>query len=122
MKPIMDWGDCMNNHIKKIEIDNDKIASIKKMCFAREKLLVKAELDDETASIIAADYYEIIKELLVALMLKEGLKCDNHECLVSYFMNRYPEREYETNIIHQLKYVRNRLEFDNIIKMLHNMF
>ena len=69
--------------------------------------------DDETASIIATDYYEVIKELLTALLLKNGLKSENHECLISFFKNNY-DFDYETNILRQLKNVRNRASYDGV--------
>ncbi len=138
MKEIMNWDVCLNEHIKIVEVDKDKIDSIKKMCLARLKVIPQIKLDEETASIIAVDYYEIIKELLIALLLKEGLKADNHECLISYFKYKYKEYDYETKLIHQLKEARNRatydgvfikeeyikrnkLEFDNIINILFNL-
>src|SRR5210317_206324 len=114
MKELMSWEICELEHIKKVSVDEEKINSIVKMTEIRLKVLKQIKLDDETASIIATDYYEVIKELLIALLLKNGLKSDNHECLISFFKNRFPEREYEVNIIHQLKDVRNRVSYDGI--------
>ena len=136
MKEIMEFELCKREHLKMVEPDTEKAESIRRMCKAREKLLKKAELDSETASIIASDYYEIIKELLVAILLKKGFKSDNHECLISFFKKNYTDYEYEAKVIHQLKDVRNRatydgifvkkeyilqnkLEFANIIQLLH---
>ncbi|MBS3143865.1 hypothetical protein J4446_03265 [Candidatus Woesearchaeota archaeon] len=85
MKEIMDWDICEKENIRKVSVDEDKIDSILKMCSARFKFVKKQEIDKETASIITENYYEIIKELLTALLLKNGLKSDNHECLISYF-------------------------------------
>ena len=138
MKEIMDFELCKREHLKMVESDTEKAESIRRMCKAREKLLKKAELDSETASIIASDYYEIIKELLVAILLKKGFKSDNHECLISFFKKNYADYEYEAKVIHQLKDVRNRatydgifvkkeyilqnkLEFANIIQLLHKI-
>lgn len=134
----MAWRTCIEGHIKKVEPDNDKIASILKMCRIRLRVINGIVLDEETASIIATDYYEVIKELLVALLLKKGLKSDNHECLISFFKENYRKQEYEAKIIYQLKDVRNRvsydgvfvkkdyiemnkLEFNHIIKLLHKL-
>jgi len=114
MKEIMDFEVCKKEHLKAVEPDHDKIESIEKMCKARQKLITNAEIDAETASIVASDYYEIVKEFLIALLLKNGLKSDNHECLISYFKRHYPEYEYETQCIHQLKSVRNRATYDGI--------
>ena len=134
----MKWKLCLNEYIKKVEKDDEKIKSIIKMGEIRLMVLNKTKLDDETASIIAADYYEIIKELLIALLLKNGLKSDNHECLISFFKEQYLNLDYEVNIIYHLKNVRNRttydgvfvkkeyiisnkLEFEHIIKLLKNL-
>ena len=110
----MNWQQCLKEHIKKVNLDNEKINSMVRMCNIRLKVLKQIRIDKETASVIASDYYEVIKELLTALLLKKGLKSDNHECLISFFKQNFPEYEYETNIIHQLKGIRNRVSYDGI--------
>ena len=114
MKQLMPWNECIKAHIKKVEPDKQKISSIMKMCNVRLKVVEQISLDAETASVIAEDYYEIIKELLTALLLKEGLKSDNHECLIRFFTVRFPECEYEAETIFKLKDVRNRVSYDGI--------
>lgn len=114
MRAIMPWEVCLHEHIKNVEPDKEKIASIMKMCAVRLRVIEQVDLDDETASVIASDYYEVIKELLTALLLKDGLKSDNHECLVSFFKEKFPKHEYETKMMHQLKHVRNRILYDGI--------
>tara|TARA_Y100000310_G_C20350042_1_gene653881 strand:- start:30 stop:455 length:426 start_codon:yes stop_codon:yes gene_type:complete len=114
MRELMSWDICQKEHIKKVQIDQDKIDSIKKMCKIRHRVTKEITLDEETASIIASDYYEVIKELLTALLLKDGLKSKNHECLISFFKHKYKEYEYESNIIHKLKNIRNRVSYDGI--------
>ena len=114
MKEIMDWKICLQEHIKKVDQDGEKISSILKMCDIRLRVLQGVELDEETASVIAADYYEVIKELLTALLLKNGLKSDNHECLISFFKFKFPKYEYEAKVVHQLKNVRNRVSYDGV--------
>ena len=114
MKEIMKWDLCKKDYIKKVDHDIDKMNSIIRMCKAREKLIVKAEIDDETAPVIASDYYEIIKELLIVLLLKYKMKSSNHECLISFFKEKYPKYEYEAKLIHQLKNVRNRAMYDGV--------
>jgi len=114
MKEIMNWQKCLEEHIIKIDKDSEKIKSIIRMCNIRLKIVKQIKIDQETASVIASDYYEVIKELLTALLLKNELKSDNHECLISFFKQNFPEYEYETKIIHQLKDVRNRVSYDGI--------
>ena len=110
----MDWNVCRAEHISNVTPDKGKIASMRKMCSVRLRMLKMTVLDEETASVIVADYYEVIKELLVALLLKNGLKSDNHECLISYFKVTFSEYAYETEIIHTLKDIRNRVSYDGI--------
>lgn len=113
-KEIIDWDVCKKEHIRQISIDKDKINSILKMCDVRLRFIKKQKIDEETASLITEDYYEIIKELLTALLLKNGLKSEDHECLISYFKNYYPTCEYEINKIYELKNIRNRINYDGV--------
>ena len=78
------------------------------------RVLQEIPLDEETASIIAEDYYEIIKELLTALLLLSGKKSDNHECLISFFKKNYPQKEYEITIIYELKKIRNAIDYEGL--------
>ena len=114
MKDIMDWKICEKDYVRKVSPDINKVNSILKMCDIRLRFTEKHEIDNETASIITEDYYEIIKELLTALLLKDGLKSENHECLISYFKEKHSKYEYEINIIHELKNIRNRISYDGI--------
>lgn len=113
-KEVMGWETCLKEHIKKVETDKEKIKSIKKMCSIRQKVIKDIKLDEEKASIVAESYYEIIKELLVALLNSFGLKSDNHECLIAFFKNKFPKYEYEAGIIYDLKNIRNRIVYDAI--------
>lgn len=114
MKEVMDWQICLDEHIKKITPDLEKIKSIIKMAEIRLEVINQIKLDDRNASVLATDYYEIIKELLVALLIKNGLKSDNHECLISFFKKQFPNYEYEASLIYQLKEARNRISYDGV--------
>jgi uncharacterized protein (UPF0332 family) len=114
MRELTPWENCLREHVKKVQPDRERIASILKMCQVRQRVTEEIMLDDQTASVIAADYYEVIKELLTALLLKHGLKSDNHECLMSFFKNKYPAYDYEINVIYQLRDVRNRVSYEGV--------
>ena len=107
-KELMGWEQCRKEFIRSVGVDTEKNISILRMCAVRGKVVNSIVLDSETASIIAEDYYEIIKELLTALLLLEGLKSDNHECLIAFFKQQYPQKEYEWGIIFELKKIRNK--------------
>lgn len=110
----MDYETCQKEHLRQVQPDTDKIQSILKVVKARLKIIPQVQKDEETTSIIVTDYYEVIKELLTALLLKNGLKSDNHECLISFFKKNYPKYEYEAHTIHQLKDIRNRINYDGL--------
>ncbi len=112
-RELMGWEEC-SKHIRKVMIDYDKIRSIRKLCEVRLRVVQQIKLDPETASLIAEDYYEIIKELLTALFLLSGRKSDNHECLITFFKKSYPEKEYETTLIHELKRIRNAINYEGL--------
>ena len=111
-KEIMDFERCKKEFIRVAEKDTEKIKSILKMAELELQIISKIEVNSDTASKLAKDYYEIIKELLIALLLSHGLKSSNHECLISFLKQKYPKFEYEATLIHQLKNIRNRISYD----------
>ncbi len=111
-KEIMDFERCEKEFIRNVDKDIEKIKAILKMVRFESDIVSDIKIKDNTASKLAKDYYEIIKELLVALLLSYGLKSSNHECLVSFFKMKYPKYEYEAKLIHELKNVRNRISYD----------
>ena len=113
-KRIMDWEICEKEHINKVRVDKEKINSILKMLDILLKITKQIKKDEETVSIITGNYYEIIKELLTALLLKHGMKSDNQECRISFFKKHYLDYDYEANLIHELKNIRNRIYYDGI--------
>ena len=112
-KELMSWESCAG-HIRNITVDREKAISMLKLCKVRLRVVKQVKLDEETASIIAEDYYEIIKELLTALLLLNGKKSDNHECLITFFKKIYHEKEYETIVIYELKRIRNAIDYEGI--------
>lgn len=135
MRDLMDWNRCKEDFIREIEVDKEKIDSIMEIAELRLKLFKKIPIDKDSVPFIVESYYEIIKELLTALLLSQGLRSKNHQCLISYFYHKYPDYEAEAHLIHQMSYLRNRLnyygesieldfyeknklEFESIIKIL----
>jgi hypothetical protein len=131
----MDWNYCEEKFIKKVESDPSKINSLLETSELRKEYLKSKEVTKKNISFIVEGYYEIIKELLTALLLSRGLRSKNHQCLISFFYKNYPDYEAEAYLISQLCFLRNRLnyygelidsefykknykEFDKIIKLL----
>ena len=111
MIDIMNWEMCEEKFIRLVEKDQEKIKSIIEMAIGRLLFIKTRTVNESRVSFIVEGYYEVIKELLVALLLKNGLKSSNHQCLISYFYKEHPEYEYEANLIAQMSYLRNRLNY-----------
>ena len=130
---LMNWNECEKDFIREVEIDLERIKSIKNKALKRLDRARNPFKDD--ISLAVEDYYEVIKELLVAYMLKFGMRSKNHQCLISFFYKQNPQLETEANLMQQMSFYRNRLdyygedipvsfyeknkkEFENIIKLL----
>lgn len=111
MMNLMDWNECENKFIRNVEIDHERIRSIKSKALLRKKRADNTKPTRENISFIVEDYYETIKELLVALLLKNGLRSKNHQCLISYLYKKYPDMEFDVQIISQMSFFRNRLDY-----------
>lgn len=107
----MDWNYCERNFVRKVEIDPSKINSLLKTSELRLKDVKNKKVTDDNVSFVIEGYYEIIKELLIALLLSHGLRSKNHQCLISFFYKNYPEYEAEAFLISQLSFLRNRLNY-----------
>jgi len=68
-------------------------------------------VSERNVSFIVEGLYEVLKELLTALMLLNGLRSQNHQCLIAYFRQEFPEKEFESDLLGRLCYRRNRLNY-----------
>lgn len=107
----MDWKECEKEFIRKVEADKERAISIVKRAMQRKNMLELIKVSEENVSFIVEGYYEVIKELLVAYLLNNGLRSKNHQCLISYFYMNNKDYEYEANLISQMSYLRNRLNY-----------
>ena len=134
----MDWNECEKGFIRNVSVDEEQIKSIVKRADDRLERARDTDIGKYNVSLVVEDYYEVIKELLVAYLLKNGLRAKNHQCLISYFYKQSPDYEKETQLILQMSFFRNRLnyygedvpkefyienknEFENIIKLLKDL-
>ena len=135
---MKDFKSCINEKvIAKDEKDINRVKSLLKFAELRKKFWSK-DYGKMYSFLAAEGYYEIIKELLTALLNLHGYKCSNHECLIAFFREAYPKYEYEANAIDMLRKVRNtinyrgvftdnsyleknKLEFNHIIEILQRL-
>src|SRR3989344_5423640 len=96
MLNLMDWRGCREKSIVRI---------------ALLRLERARNIKVKSVSLIVEDYYEVIKELLTAYLLKNGLRSRNHQCLITYFYRENFDYEREAHIISQMSFFRNRLDY-----------
>lgn len=96
----------------KITPDKEKARNILKMISLLEERIKKQERARMTALIIA-DYYEIVKELLTAILLSDGYKTLSHKDLIDYLKEKYTEfSNHEISVIDDLRVLRNRIAYE----------
>ncbi|MBU1199806.1 MAG: hypothetical protein KKF46_04995 [Nanoarchaeota archaeon] len=110
-KELMSWENCLTHHIKRIQKDKNRANELIKMADLRYEFWKKHHYDKKYVSLVVDGYYEVIKEMLTALLYTEGFKSGNHECLIAFFKHKYPEFDYESDIIYQLKNIRNEISY-----------
>ncbi|MAG73763.1 hypothetical protein CL620_05570 [archaeon] len=139
MKKLITWELCERKFIRNVEPDMAQVDSLVEKALLRYKRANNTKADNETISFIVEDYYEVIKELLVAYLLTKGMRSQNHQCLIAFLLKEHPEYEHEITLISQMSYFRNRLnyygetvpakfyhknkdEFHSVIKLLQTLF
>ena len=106
----MNWQECERTFIRKVSPDLEKVSSMREMAKDRWTFVNSLVINEKNVSFIFDDYYEIIKELLIALLLKKGMRSKNHQCLFTFFYKEYGY-EAEVTVIKQMNYLRNRLDY-----------
>ncbi len=110
MNELMPWEECQRKFIRKVTIDPEKIKSLIETAKAREKFVNSLTITKNNVSFVFENYYEVIKELLIALLLSQGMRSQNHQCLFTFFSKEY-HYDAEVVVIKQMGYLRNRLEY-----------
>ncbi len=91
--------------------DKEMTRSILKMADVRLRAIESLN-KKEFMSIIVENYYEVIKELITALMSADGLKTLRHEVLIVYLKKFHKSFDRgELFIIDQLRQTRNKIVY-----------
>lgn len=93
-------------------ISRDKERGKSLLVMSKERLeIIKLIPKDKTYKIIE-DYYEIIKELLTAVMYIEGYKTLSHKNLINYFKDKHKDLdEIEIQLVDLLRKHRNGIVY-----------
>lgn len=96
----------------KITSDKEKAKNILKMISLIEER-IKIQDKIRLSALILSDYYEIIKELITAILLIDGYKTLSHKDLIDYLKKEYLEfSSYEISVLDDLRVLRNRITYE----------
>ena len=99
--------------LHKVLIDKEKAKSMLKMAINRQEAINSIKIDYPT--IIAENYYEIIKELSSALLLLEGLKAigeNSHKEIIDNLEKFNKFSSYEISLLQDLRIKRNKSQYE----------
>lgn len=111
---MMQWDET-SDKVSKQRPDFEKARSLLKLVELRESKLSLFQLPTDTTLLTEA-YYEIVKELITAIMNCDGWKTTSHELLVGYLAKSYLEfSAAEITLIDQLRSIRNDIAYRGIM-------
>jgi len=111
---MLPWDES-SDKVSKIRPDNEKAKALLKMTELHERRAQLTPLPD-MATLLVEEYYEIVKELITAIMSCDGWKTTSHELLVGYLAKSYPEfSSAEVALIDQLRQMRNDIDYRGVM-------
>ena len=105
----MSFEECLR---KKLVIKKSKDKAIVKGLLEMVNVRFNEVENIRNTTLKVEAYYEIIKELITALLSDAGYKCYSHECLISFVKERYEKfTDSEIHLINQMRLIRNDLAY-----------
>ncbi len=108
-----DYEQCVKERkiqpIEKIEDRSIEIINLVKYKLGFWKKVVK--IAENYPTILIEAHYELIKELLTALMNRDGFKSETHDCLFYYVEKKHKELELDFDFLHDLRRARNEIDY-----------
>jgi len=111
---MQEW-DGLSEQVSKITLNKEKAKSLLQVVVLREKSVSMLK-SEEFTTLVVEGYYEIIKELITALMSIDGWKTVSHELLIGYLAKFYREfSQAELHMIDQLRKTRNDISYRGVM-------
>ena len=100
----------------RISPDKEKERNILKMVSLLKERVDKEKDKEKMAALVIVDYYEMLKELITALLLIDGYKTLSHKDLIEYLRER--EKGFsmgEISVLDDLRVLRNRVAYEGFM-------
>ena len=111
----MEQWDEKSDKVTRLRPDLEKARALLKMTEIREKRSQLTPLPEFT-TLRTEEYYEIVKELITAIMSIDGWKSVSHELLIGYLAEFYQEfSTSEVLTIDQLRVIRNDIAYRGVM-------
>ena len=108
-----DYEQCVKEKLlKPIEkIDDRSIEIINLVKYKLEFWKKAMKIAENYPTILIESHYELIKELLTALINRDGFKSETHDCLFYYIEEKHKDLELDFNFLHDLRKIRNEIDY-----------
>ena len=112
----MEWVECLKGKVRRRNPNPEEARALLRMAEKRQRFIWSVKDRREFASLVAEDYFEIIKELVTAAMALDGYKCYSHDCLVAFLSEFHKEiSRPERELIDQLRRIRNDINYRGLV-------
>jgi|SRR3989344_7378775 len=113
----MNFKECIERN-QLIETGDKDINKVKEIVsLAKHRLDFWKEVREKNkkyTSLFLEGYYEIIKELATAILLLDGWKSENHDCLFQYLIEKKQDLEIDFDFLTLLRKTRNKIDYDGV--------
>ena len=107
----MVWSDFIaKGVVRKVSVDMELSKSLVKMSNSRIEFLKKQIIADNSASILASEYYEALREVCEAIFAAKGFKVYSHEAITS-FIKEILMDDNSAYIFDRYRKIRNSINY-----------
>ncbi len=107
----MKWIGCLKgNKVRKSAPNPGLIKALIGMAGRRSRFLSTLKLTEENASFVFVEHYEVLREVLEALVCDAGFKSYSHECL-GYFLRDILKEEALAARFDRFRMLRNGVNY-----------
>jgi hypothetical protein len=110
------YNECIkNNLIKPIEKLDDRSSEIVSLVRHKLEFWEKSmKIAQNYPTVLIEAHYELIKELLTAVINRDGFKCETHDCLIYYMEEKHKDLDIDFEFLHDLRTARNNIDYRGV--------
>ncbi len=113
----MNFNECLREGFlaETGEVDVNKAQEV--LALTEHKISFWKEVESKAQkypSLFIEGHYEIIKELIVAILALDGWKATTHDCLFQYVIEKRQNLELDFEYLNELRKLRNRIDYHGV--------